>query len=94
MIALKTELREVLPGMPPHQLSDGRKSRELVHLPDAVDVTGPGTARIGVTALLAAQRQNVLEQQDGIHRIQGQLRRGQRQRKQRLQGKRHDAQAL
>ena len=94
LIALETELREVLPGVPPHQLTDGRKSGELVHLPDAIDIAGPSTARIGVTALLATQRQDVLEQQDGIHRIQGQLRRGQCQREQRLQGKRHDAQAL
>ena len=94
VVAMKTELRKVVPGVLADQLTDASKRGELVNLPDTVDVTGPGTARVGITALRPAQRQDVLQQQDGIHRIQGKLHGGQGQREQRLQGDRHDAQAL
>ena len=76
---VKAQSRDVGLGLLSDGSHQGRKQRLMVQLPEAIDVAGPGTTRLGIALGLAPQLDHLLHPLRQLQRIEQQLNPGQGQ---------------
>lgn len=81
---IETKLQEVKPGLLAHLLGKAGEWSQIMQLPNAIEITGPGTSGIGIALRLTAEPQHLLDQQHPLPGIKRQPHLSQSEWKQRL----------